>query len=82
VLAAYPESRGQGYGSALLGVADRLAGHAGKRGLSIIVADTNSGARRLYVRSGYREAARRRMVKEDWQHPGTEWVLLTKPLGA
>ena len=27
---------------------------------------------------GYREAARRRMVKEDWQNPGTDWVLLTK----
>ncbi len=79
VLAAYPEHRGRGYGGALLAVADRLAEATGNRGLSIIVADTNTGARKLYERSGYREAGKRRMVKEDWQHPGTNWVLLTKP---
>ena len=79
VLAAYPEHRGRGYGGALLAVADRLAEATGNRGLSIIVADTNTGARKLYERSGYREAGKRRMVKEDWQHPGTDWVLLTKP---
>ena len=76
VLAAYPEHRGKGCGAALLAVADRLAAEAGQRGLSIIVADTNTGARRLYERAGYREAGKRPMVKEDWQHPGTHWVLL------
>ena len=81
VLAAYPEHRGRGYGGALLAVADRLAEDAGNSGLSIIVADTNTGARKLYERSGYREAGKRRMVKEDWQHPGTDWVLLTKAAG-
>jgi ribosomal protein S18 acetylase RimI-like enzyme len=82
VLAAHPEHRGKGYGAALLTVADRLAADTGRRGLSIIVADTNTGARRLYERCGYSETARRRMVKEDWQHPGTDWLLLTKPLAA
>jgi ribosomal protein S18 acetylase RimI-like enzyme len=81
VLAAYPEHRGRGYGSALLTVADRLAADAGNRGLSIIVADTNTSARKLYERCGYREAGKRKMVKEDWQHPGADWVLLTKALG-
>ena len=81
VLAAYPEHRGRGYGGALLAVADRLAEDAGNRGLSIIVADTNTGARKLYERSGYREAGKRKMIKEDWQHPGTDWVLLTKAAG-
>ena len=80
VLAAYPEQRGKGYGAALLGLADRIAVDARNRGLSIIVADTNTGARRLYERCDYRETATRRMVKEDWQHPGTAWVLLTKPV--
>jgi ribosomal protein S18 acetylase RimI-like enzyme len=47
-------------------------------GLSLIVTDTNTSARRLYERRGYREAAQRKIVKEDWQHPGTNWVLLTK----
>jgi ribosomal protein S18 acetylase RimI-like enzyme len=82
VLAAHPEHRGKGYGAALLTVADRLAADTGRRGLSIIVADTNTGARRLYERCSYSETARRRMVKEDWQHPGTDWLLLTKPLAA
>jgi ribosomal protein S18 acetylase RimI-like enzyme len=81
VLAAYPEHRGRGYGGALLAVADRLAADLGNRGLSIIVADTNTAARKLYERCGYREAGKRKMVKEDWQHPGADWVLLTKPLG-
>ena len=82
VLAAYPEHRGKGYGAALLGLAERLARETRRRGMSIIVADTNTGARRLYERCGYREVARRRMVKEGWQHPGAEFVLLSKRLTA
>jgi len=78
VLAAYPEHRGKGYGTALLGLAEVLARESLRRGMSIIVADTNLGARRLYERCGYREVASRRMVKEDWVHPGTSFVLLTK----
>jgi len=78
VLAAYPEQRGCGLGTALLMEADRSAAAAGAPGLSLIVSDTNSGARRLYERNGFREAARRRMVKERWRHPGTDWLLLTK----
>ena len=80
VLAASAEYRGRGLGSALLAVADDLAASARKSGLSLIVSDTNSGARKLYERCGYREVARRRMVKEQWKHPGTEWVLLRKNL--
>lgn len=80
VLAAYPEYRGKGQGSALLALADRLATSAGKQGLSLIVSDTNIGARRLYESSGYREAAQCKMVKEQWQHPGVNWVLLRKVL--
>jgi ribosomal protein S18 acetylase RimI-like enzyme len=80
VLAAYPEHRDKGYGTALLGVAERLARASGRHGLSLVVSDANSGARRLYERCGYREAARRRMVKDGWQHPGTDFVLLVKGL--
>jgi ribosomal protein S18 acetylase RimI-like enzyme len=78
VLASYPEHRGKGYGRALLGLADSIAAETTKRGLSIIVADTNIGARRLYGRTGYREIARRAMVKDGWQHSGEEFVLLVK----
>ena len=79
VLAAYPDQRSQGLGTELLAVADKLAAEAGSRGLSIIVSDANTGARRLYERAGYREVARRAKVKEDWQSPGKDWVLLVKP---
>jgi ribosomal protein S18 acetylase RimI-like enzyme len=77
-LAAYPEHRGRGVGAALLAEADKLAAAAGLSDLSLITSDTNTGARRLYERSGYREAARRKMVKQEWQHPGTDWVLMLK----
>lgn len=80
VLAAYPEYRGHGYGSALLQIADRLAEGSGCEGLSIIVSDANTGARRLYERRGYEERATRRMVKEFWDNPGKNWVLLTKAI--
>ena len=78
VLAAYPDQRGQGLGTALLALADKLAAEADRPGLSIIVSDANTGARRLYERTGYREVARRTKVKNGWQNPGKDWVLLVK----
>jgi ribosomal protein S18 acetylase RimI-like enzyme len=80
VLAAHARHRGRGLGSALLALADTLAASAGRSAMSLIVSDTNTHARRLYESNGYREVARRRMVKEDWQHPGIDWVLLRKSL--
>lgn len=79
-LAASPEYRGRGLGSALLAVAEDFAKIARKPGLSLVVSDTNSGARKLYEHCGYREVTRCKMVKEQWKHPGTEWVLLRKNL--
>ena len=78
VLATYPQHRGLGYGTRLLGLAERLAEAAGKAGLSIIVSDANRGARRLYERCGYREVASRPMVKERWENPGENWMLLAR----
>ena len=79
-LAVSPHHTGSGYGSALLAEAERLAARAGKSGMSLAVTDTNAGARRLYERCGYRETARRKMIKEGWDHPGIDWVLMTKRL--
>ena len=78
VLATYPEFRGRGYGTALLQIAEGLAESSGCEGLSIIVSDANTGARRLYEHCGYKDHATRRMVKEFWDNPGENWVLLTK----
>ena len=80
VVALYPQFRGHGWGSRLLALADRIAGDLGLSGLSIIVSDGNAGARRLYERCGYREAATRPMVKEEWESSGSNWVLLVKGL--
>jgi len=67
------------------GVANRLLEHAGQyagpAGMSLIVADSNAPARRLYERHGYREAARRPMVSGDWRAPGREWVLMLRGEG-
>src|SRR5262245_43039337 len=78
VLALYPACRGQGWGTRLLALADTMAADCRTAGLSVIVSDANTGARRLYERCGYREAARRPMVKDDWDNPGSAWVLLVK----
>lgn len=79
-LATLPAYRGQGFGSALLSVADRQAAGAGMGEMSIIVADTNASARPLYERFGYRQVAERAMVKEDWVNPAQRWFLLKKDL--
>lgn len=79
VLAVSRQHRGKGIGRWLLALAERLAVQQGKHSLSLIVADANSSARRLYASFGFREAAQRPMVKEQWDSPGTNWVLMIKP---
>jgi GNAT superfamily N-acetyltransferase len=76
VVSALPEMRGKGVGSALLRFAER---NMGRRGMSLVVSNGNIGARRLYERFGYRAVGSRPMLKNGWQNPGTEWVLMIKP---
>ena len=80
VLATYPEARGKGCGSALLAHAEVVARQAGRSTISLIAEDTHHDALRLYRAKGYREVARRPVVKDDWQVDATEWILLVKPL--
>ena len=80
VLATLSEYRGLGLGGRLLALAEKLASREGADGLSIIVSNGNPGAARLYQRHGYLERDRRAICHEDWYNPGTEWILLTKPL--
>ena len=78
VLAVRPELRGKGVGSRLLDIAGERAAESGCTGQSIIVSDANRGARKLYERHGFRQVAERPMVKDDWDNPGRNWVLLEK----
>jgi ribosomal protein S18 acetylase RimI-like enzyme len=79
VLATYPGFRRRGVASALLGGA--AARGAGAAGISLIVADRNAPARRLYGAHGFREAAEAAMVKEDWRSASDTWVLMIRPAG-
>ena len=77
-VATFPEARGIGVGTKLMRWAERHAHQLGLRGVSLIVSDANQDARRLYEHLGYREAARRAMVKEQWHNDGKNWVLMIK----
>ena len=77
VIATYAPFRGRGVATALLREADRR--DAGRAGLSLIVADANAVARRLYEGFGFAERARRPIVKDDWLCDSTEWVLMLRP---
>jgi len=76
VLSTIREMRGRGIGTQLLSFAEQ---YRGPNGMSLIVADNNTRAKSLYERCGYAEVARRRMVKNGWQSPGAEWILMIKP---
>ena len=78
VIAAYPEFRGKGSGSALMNFAESLAIEQNKSRLSLIVSNASHAAMRLYSELGFAMIDKRPMVKEDWQSEGTEWQLMTK----
>jgi ribosomal protein S18 acetylase RimI-like enzyme len=80
-VAVFPEARGLGVGSQLMRLAETSATELGLRGTSLIVADANRGARRLYEHLGYDEIAMRPMVKEQWQSSAENWVLMMRVPG-
>ena len=80
VLATYDSFRGKGCGSALLAKAEEIARERGHKTISLIAEDTHQDAVRLYRAKGYREVARRPVVKGDWQVDASEWILFIKPL--
>jgi len=80
VLATYDPFRGKGCGSALLARAEEIAREKGHNSISLIAEDTHQDALRLYRAKGYREVARRPVIKGDWQVDASEWILFVKPL--
>lgn len=76
VLAVYPAFRRRGVARALLDAACA----AGTAGASLIVADANVPARRLYEARGFNEAAREPVVREGgWTSDSADWVLMLAP---
>lgn len=78
VLAVQPKFRNRGLGVKLIALAEETGRNAGMRGMSLIVADKNLSARRLYERQGYSERASRKMVVEDWKTENEAGLLLVK----
>lgn len=79
-LAMAPGERGRGLGTRLLALAEVRARAAGAREMSLIVADSNTGARRLYARTGYAEATVLGFEPLDWRTETRAWILMRKPL--
>ena len=75
MLATYPQYRGRGIGSRLMGIADRLAVDARCSLISVEVFSQNEGALRLYQRLGYSEIGRRKVIKHP-SHPYDEYIVL------
>ena len=48
--------------------------------MSVIVADENVGARRLYERKGYSKLDEAPCAKDGWETETENWVLLVKSL--
>jgi ribosomal protein S18 acetylase RimI-like enzyme len=78
VVAVQPKFRNLGLGAKLIGLAEDTGRKCGKRGMSLIVADRNTGAQRLYARHGYSRRAARKMVIEDWETENEQGLLLVK----
>lgn len=82
VVGVHERFRNLGLGGKLLALADDTARNMGLRATSLIVADDNHDARRLYHRYGMRERAARKAVTEDWDTDTENWILMVKELSS
>jgi len=79
-LAIFAEARGQGHGAALLDQAAALARAAGLTRLTLITETFNTGARRLYLRHGFRDIAERPFVPFPGSDEAGHWTLMARDL--
>jgi len=79
-VATEPEYRGQGVGRKLMEWAEQVARSSGAGALSLIVAEENAGAKRLYEKLGYQVIARRSIVPFPRCPHAGDWVLMKKEL--
>ncbi len=79
-IATLPEVRGRGIGSGLMQLAERLCRQTGCSDISLIVAQANTGAVRLYDRLGFRPVATRPLVPFPGCDHSGDWVLMSRTL--
>ncbi len=79
ILAVFAEYRRRGHASALLRLAEARGRAAGAKGMSVIVAEENPNAARLYAAHGYSETARRPVAPFPGLMHGGDWVLMVRP---
>jgi ribosomal protein S18 acetylase RimI-like enzyme len=79
-IATFEQHRGKGVARALMADAEVLARAAGCSLISLIVASENAGARRLYQRLGFDDAASLPVVPYPGALHGGSWVLMLKRL--
>lgn len=81
-VATTPAWRGRGIGSSLMGHAERMARESDLAALSLIVAEANEGAVRLYQRLGYVAVERRPVVAFPGCARGGNWLSMRKECAA
>ena len=79
-MALFPEHRGRGLGKRLLALAEEHARDKGFRKISLIVFEQNSGAKRLYDRTGYEEVGREAVYPHPLIHYTGDAILMVKHL--
>ena len=79
-IAVRPAHRGRGLGKQLLAIADACAIEAGRTATSLIVAESNTGARHLYERAGFRVVASEPIVAHPRLPMRGQWLLMTRPV--
>ena len=78
--AIFAEHRGRGYGSILLDKAAELARGHGLTRLSLMTESFNEGARRLYLRHGFRDLDHRPFVAFPGSDEAGDWTLMIRDL--
>jgi len=79
-MALFPGHRGQGIGTRLLELGEEDARAGGFQKTSLIVFEQNTGAKRLYDRSGYEEVKREAVYPHPLIHHTGDALLMVKAL--
>lgn len=77
-LSVFPEFRRKGFGSAMLRAAEAEARNCEAMRMAVTVSSGNDGALALYLRTGFKELARRKRIQFPGSPESGDWILLLK----